>query len=323
MGVMSPIKVTIRNRTTETAFEVPDFPFDPSRGKTHTVVFGSSIFIDGNDFRMEASEDYFGLSPGKLVSLKYCSAKIKCVDVVLNSKGEPTEVICDDVSTDVNEPKAKVAIQWVPEKGAVRVEVRNYGHLFVAEEVADAEWESLLNPKSEILEEALVDPSIIAHYKASNLMPFQFERVGFYVCDKDSTADRLVFNLTVALKDSKPPADIKAVGASKSRKEEQDKALAEKLARQSIKAEDFFKVGTHTYIYCMYSMIYMYIIIRCLKIDLYYYLLLLDSIRTIDSYNKYISLLFLLVLLLLIIILIRQHYYYYYYNYYSSYRNSY
>ena len=128
-------------------------------------------------------------------------------------------------------------------------QARIYNHLFVVEEPVDAEWESLLNPESEVvLPAAAVDSSILAHYKAlapDGVKRFQFERVGFFLVDKDSSADKLVLNLTVTLKDSKPkPAADSAgapVGASKSRKEEQAKQLAEKLAKQSVAPQDMFK----------------------------------------------------------------------------------
>jgi glutaminyl-tRNA synthetase len=246
MAVLNPIKVTIRGKSTESVHEVPDFPFEKAGAGSHTVVFGNTFFIDNNDFRLEDSADYFGLAPGKIVGLKYCNAKIKCIDVIKNANGDPIEIICDDV-TAAEESKAKVTIQWVPEKNATPVEIRLYSHLFLTEEVADAEWESLLNPKSEVVVRGLVDGSIVSHYKAASGMHFQFERIGFFICDKDSTADNLVFNLTVALKDSKPHNEATAVGPSKSRKEEQDRVMAEKLARQSIKAEDFFRTQTDLY----------------------------------------------------------------------------
>jgi hypothetical protein len=139
--------------------------------------------------------------------------------------------------------------------------VRLYSHLFTAEEPSDANWEAELNPESEIVcPNAMVDPSIF-RWTPTAETHFQFERIGFFVTDKDSTYGgvssdklaaltpaqaaaagvKLVFNLTVNLKDSKP----KAAGApGKSRKEEQAKQLAEKMVRGSyIHTDTFIIIG--------------------------------------------------------------------------------
>ena len=107
-------------------------------------------------------------------------------------------------------------------------------------------WEQELNPESEIVKaNALVDPSIM---RLAPLIPFetivQFERLGFFVLDKDTTNDKLVFNLTVSLKDSKPK--VEGVG-NRSRKDEQAKQLAEKMAKMSIAPEEMFKSQTDLY----------------------------------------------------------------------------
>ena len=116
---------------------------------------------------------------------------------------------------DVN-LKVKGTIQWVPASTAIPIEVRNYSHLFTVEEPSDENWEKELNPESEIVvTTALADPSIVNYYgvlgtiqsgNTTGLTHFQFERLGFFVIDKDSTASKPVFNLTVNLKDSKPVA---------------------------------------------------------------------------------------------------------------------
>jgi glutaminyl-tRNA synthetase len=113
------------------------------------------------------------------------------------------------------------------------VEVRLYGHLFTTEEPSDANWEAELNPESEVVvKTALVDPSLLRWAPAAE-KHFQFERLGFFVVDSDSVLDsaspeksRFVFNLTVNLKDSKPKT---AGGATRSRKDEQAKQLADKM----------------------------------------------------------------------------------------------
>ena len=106
-----------------------------------------------------------------------------------------------------------------------------YNHLFTVEEVSDEQWESQLNPESEqVMRGALVDESILK-WQPRVEDHFQFERIGFFVVDKDSAGDgSLVFNLTVPLKDTSKPKDGQA-GAPKSRKEEQEKQLEAKLVR--------------------------------------------------------------------------------------------
>lgn len=276
MAVLNPLKIHLTwpagcetAVTSSSVIKVPDFPFDVERGD-HEVPMESSIFIDASDFRMEDSLDYFGLAPGKVVNLKY-AFRIRCTDVETGSDGAPIALRCDVVSdsSTASEDKAKTSIQWVPASSAVPVEVRMYNHLFVVEEPTDAGWEAELNQDSRIVvHTALVDPSIKKH-NTSPEVHFQFERIGFFVVDNDNLEPKrgaaaelaaagcgghgkLVFNLTVNLKDSKPKSEAAngssgAVDANKSRKEAQDKALAEKEARKNLSPVDMFKSETSLY----------------------------------------------------------------------------
>lgn len=205
------------------------------------------VFIDQQDFRLEDSEDYFGLAPGKVVGLKY-AFRIHCDSVETDGAGAPCLLRCTAVADGVEEKESKqprVAVQWVPASTSVAAEVRMYSSLFTVEEPSDAGWEGELNLESEVvMATARVDPSI-ANWKPQAEMHFQFERVGFFVVDKDSTPDRLVFNLTVNLKDSKPKAA--GAGPGKSRKEEQVKQMAEKLARMNVSPLDMFKAQPELY----------------------------------------------------------------------------
>lgn len=144
-----------------------------------------------------------------------CCDRIKCDEVECDAEGSPILLRCSYVP-DAN-IKVKGTIQWVPAQSAVSVEVRMYSYLFTVEEPTDENWEKELNPESEVvIPTALVDPSIVSYYKvfpdSNNVVPatspthFQFERLGFFALDKDTTASKLVFNLTVSLKDSKPAA---------------------------------------------------------------------------------------------------------------------
>jgi glutaminyl-tRNA synthetase len=272
MGVLRPLKIALTwpadvvaaVSAPGCAVTIPDFPFDPSRG-SHEIRMESCVFIDESDFRMEDSADYYGLAPGKVVGLKY-AFRIRCESVEMDATtGKPCLLHCNVVSDDSDRPqdKAKTSIQWVPCSSAVAIEARLYNHLFVVEEPTEAGWEAELNPESEVvMRTALLDPSI----KKWNPKPethFQFERIGFFVVDNDflepkrvaanegcaSTADdaadgRMVFNLTVGLKDSKPAAPASAStgsagavssgGVSRSRKDEQAKQLAEKMVSYKV-----------------------------------------------------------------------------------------
>jgi glutaminyl-tRNA synthetase len=257
MAVLNPLKVVISGRPSNHSeppgsflCTVPDFPFDPSRGSHPLLLAGDEIYIDQADFRTEDSEEYFGLAPGKVVGLKY-AFRLQCDAYETDAAtGLPCLLRCtalpDAAPTDDRDGKPKVAIQWVPAATSVAAEVRLYSTLFTVEEPSDATWESELNPESEVvLAAARVDPSVL-RWKPRPEMHFQFERVGFFVVDKDTRGDdALVFNLTVNLKDSKPKAA--GAGPGKSRKEEQARQLAEKLARMAVSPVDMFRSQTDLY----------------------------------------------------------------------------
>jgi glutaminyl-tRNA synthetase len=171
-----------------------------------------------------------------MVGLKY-AFRIVCDEVELDSvTGEPILLKCSILSeTDRPDEKPKTSIQWVPASTAIPVETRLYSHLFTVEEPSDVTWEQELNPESEVvMNQALADPSLKIHAAAEKHV--QFERLGFFVFDKDSDFqnNKFVVNLTVNLKDSKPKSVAGAGGAgsssaNRSRKDEQQKQLAEKL----------------------------------------------------------------------------------------------
>jgi glutaminyl-tRNA synthetase len=237
MAVLQPVKVEITGRDFSDAaansISIPHYPFDPSRG-SHTVRMESVVYIDKQDFRTEDSDDYFGLAPGKVVGLKY-AFRVRCESFETDAAGEVVLLRCVALpDSELPEDKPKGSIQWVPASTAVPVEARIYNPLFTVEEPTDLGWEAELNPESEVvMTGALVDPSLLTWSPAPE-MHFQFERLGFFVVDKDSlTLGKLVLNMTVNLKDSKPKGAGGTTGApNKSRKDEQAKALADKLVGQ-------------------------------------------------------------------------------------------
>lgn len=245
MGILSPVIVHLSGAVEEGKdVTIANFPFDSNRG-SHTLKVEKTIYIDRSDFRLEDSSDYYGLVPDskKMVLLKYVGYRVVCTSYEVNEKNEVTVLHCSVVpeSERVGE-KPKATIQWIPSSAAVPVEARLYNPLFIIEEPNDDTWEAELNPESEIvMSKALVDSSLLDYLRPEQHV--QFERIGYFVLDnKDTVIDatdksksKIVLNLTVGLKDSKPAPPVSAnataapVGASRSRKEEQDRQLAEKL----------------------------------------------------------------------------------------------
>ena len=181
--------------------------------------------------------------------LKYAFG-IRCDSYDVSSDGQVSALFCSII--DASE-KPKGTIQWVDKLTAVGIEVRLYEPLFTTEEPSDETWEEELNKNSErVVTNALCDPHVVSPPPKSE-EHFQFERLGFFVVDKDSrprdvTAnDRssgLVFNMTVGLKDSKPKdANVQ----NKSRKEEQARQLAEKVAKMNIAPQELFRAQTDLY----------------------------------------------------------------------------
>ena len=175
--------------------------------------------------------------------------RIRCIEVKTDSNGEPTLLLCDAYNeNDTTLEKHKGTIQWVAASTAIKVETRLYNHLFIVEEINDDIWETQLNPTSEIvILDSLIDSSILTHYTLNIGSHFQYERIGYFVIDPDSniSTNKLIFNLTVSLKDSKPIETNNNSNnnneKSKSRKEEQLKQLADKLAKKSINPLDMYK----------------------------------------------------------------------------------
>lgn len=124
MAVLNPLKVVITGLDdvlSDKHVSLPDFPFAPDRG-SHIVVFENEIYIDQNDFRMEDSEDYYGLAVNKLVGLK-SACWIRCDSAILDADGKPVELRCTAISDTSDTVKPKSTIQWVPVSTAVTVEV--------------------------------------------------------------------------------------------------------------------------------------------------------------------------------------------------------
>ncbi|KAA5544608.1 glutamine--tRNA ligase/YqeY domain fusion protein [Roseiconus nitratireducens] len=207
MVVFDPIKLTITNwpEGKVEMVEATNNPEDESAG-TRMVPFSGSLLIGSDDFREEAPRKFFRLKKGGAVRLR-SGYIIDCHDVVKDASGNVTEILCTyDPETksgqDESGRKVKGTIHWVSAEQAVKVEVRNYDRLFAVEnpEVAGEGQTFLdhLNPDSLTVTEAFAEPEL-AESKPGDR--FQFERLGYYVVDRDS-GEQLVFNRVVPLRDS-------------------------------------------------------------------------------------------------------------------------
>ena len=208
MAVLDPIKLVIQNypEGKEEWLEAENNPEDESAG-TRTVPFSQNLYIERDDFKEEANSKYFRLSLGKEVRLKNAFI-IKAERVVKDEKGTILEIHCSydpkslsGSGTPESLRKVKGTLHWVSIKHAVEAEVREYDRLFL-HEAPDSQTENFstfVNPNSLKVRTAFVEP----HIKDARVgTQFQFQRIGYFNVDKDTSATRLVFNKTVGLRDA-------------------------------------------------------------------------------------------------------------------------
>jgi len=209
MAVLRPLKVVIDNYPEGQVEQVEavNNPEDEGAGK-RKVPFSKVLYIEQDDFREDPPKQYYRLSPGREVRLRY-GYFITAKTAVKNDKGDVVEVHCtyDPATRGGNSPdgrKVKSTIHWVSAAHAVDAEVRIYDKLFSKEDpnqVEDGqEFTANLNPDSlEVIAQAKLEPSLATAAIESR---HQFERLGYFCVDPDSKPGRLVFNRTVALKDT-------------------------------------------------------------------------------------------------------------------------
>jgi glutaminyl-tRNA synthetase len=208
MGVLNPLKVVITDYPEEQVEEMEAInnPEDPEMG-TRQVPFSREIYIERDDFMEEPPKKFFRLAPGREVRLRYAYF-VTCTDVIKDEQGNITELHCtyDPASKGGNSPdgrKVKATLHWVPAKQAVKAEVRLYDRLFNDEDPGghkDADFKEFLNSESlKVLQECYIEPFV---KQAKPLDHFQFERLGYFNIDHDSTHEKPVFNRTVPLRDS-------------------------------------------------------------------------------------------------------------------------
>ncbi|MEQ8762279.1 MAG: glutamine--tRNA ligase/YqeY domain fusion protein [Planctomycetota bacterium] len=209
MAVLRPLKVVIENYPDGQVeqLEAVNNPEDPSAG-TRQIPFSKVLFIERDDFMEDPPKKFFRLAPGREVRLRYAYF-ITCQEVIKDDQGEVVELRCtyDPATRGGDSPdgrKVKATLHWVTEAESLKTEVRLYERLFDVESPSDESdgksWMDHLNPDSlEIVSDARVEPSV---QDAEPGTRFQFERLGYFCVDRDSSSSGLVFNRTVTLKDA-------------------------------------------------------------------------------------------------------------------------
>jgi glutaminyl-tRNA synthetase len=207
MGVLRPLKIVLENYPEDQTedLEAVNNPEDPAAG-TRKVPFSKTLYIEQDDFMEDPLKNYYRLAPGREVRLRYAYF-IKCREVI-KKDGIPVELRCtyDPATKGGYAPdgrKVKSTIHWVSANHAVPAEIRLYDRLFTVADPAGqkgVDFKEFLNPHSlEVLKNAQVEPAIVSFYPFDR---FQFERLGYFCIDPDTTKDTLVLNRTVELRDS-------------------------------------------------------------------------------------------------------------------------
>ena len=207
-GVIDPVKLILTNYPEGEGemVEAINNPEDESMG-SRQVHFSRELWIERDDFMEEAPKNYFRLTPGNEVRLKNAYI-VRCTGCKKDENGVVTEVYAEyDPLTRSGMPEAnrkvKGTIHWVSVDHCLDAEVRLYDRLFLAEnpsEEKDCDFRDLLNPESLVIKQHCKVEACLKEVKP--LDSFQFQRIGYFNVDKDSTPDHLVFNRTVSLKDS-------------------------------------------------------------------------------------------------------------------------
>ncbi|HMK29770.1 MAG TPA: glutamine--tRNA ligase/YqeY domain fusion protein [Terriglobales bacterium] len=209
MAVLRPLKLVIDNYPEDQVeeMEAVNNPEDAAAG-SRKVPFSRVLYIEQDDFREMPPKQYYRLSPGREVRLRY-GYFVTCAGLVKNESGEVVEVHCtyDPATRGGNSPdgrKVKATIHWVSAAQAIEAEVRLYDKLFTKPNPSDTEegqdFTANLNPNSlEVLRGCKLEPSLAGAAVGSR---YQFERLGYFCVDRNSGPETLVFNRTVALKDT-------------------------------------------------------------------------------------------------------------------------
>jgi glutaminyl-tRNA synthetase len=214
MAVLRPLEVEITNWPEGHVehFEVPNNPENPADG-SRMVPFSRKLWIERDDFRDDAPKKWFRLAPGAEVRLR-SACLLRCDEVDRNTAGEPIRLRCtwDPGSRGGTSPdgrKVKGTLHWVSAQHAVNAQVRLYDRLFATEQpgAGDRDFLQDLNPHSlEVIDNAKLEPGLEMRPEG---WVCQFERLGYFCIDRDSSPERPVFNRTIGLRDSWSKAESK------------------------------------------------------------------------------------------------------------------
>ncbi len=206
--VKNPVKLVITNYPADLTEEMymDNNPENPAEGQ-HAMPFTRELWIERDDFMENPPKKFFRLSPDKEVRLKGAYI-IKCTGLKKNDNGEIEEIYAEyDPDTLSGRPgadrKVKGTLHWVSVPNAVRAEVRDYDRLFAVENPSaeEGDFRELLNPDSlKVLDNVMMEPWLAERAKAGD--HYQFQRLGYYTVDPDTTPDHIVFNQTIGLKDT-------------------------------------------------------------------------------------------------------------------------
>ncbi|MCX7422371.1 MAG: glutamine--tRNA ligase/YqeY domain fusion protein [Planctomycetia bacterium] len=221
MAVLRPLKLVVTNWPAGEVdwIDAVNNPEDESAG-SRKVPFSGTLYIEQDDFMENPPKQFFRLSPGREVRLRY-GYLVTCTDVVKDADGNVVEVRCtyDPASRGGNSPdgrKVKATMHWVSAEHALPAEVRLYDHLCRQPDPNDVaegvDWKTTLNPNSlEVIPQAWIEPSLKDAVPGSK---YQFERLGYFSLDaKDSRSEHMVFNRSVTLRDGWAKAQKKEGGA--------------------------------------------------------------------------------------------------------------
>ena len=208
-AVLNPVKVILTNYP-EDKVEMVAMDNNPEQENagTHQMPFSREIYIERDDFMEEPPKKFFRMTPGKEVRLKGAYI-VMCTGCKKDADGNITEIYCEiDPTSRSGEPgserKVKGTLHWVSARHCKDAEVRLYDRLFAVENPSaetEKDFRDLLNPDSlKVIEHAKIEPYLAEIAKPED--KFQFQRIGYFCVDLDSTPDKLVFNRTIGLKDS-------------------------------------------------------------------------------------------------------------------------
>lgn len=210
MAVLDPIKLIITNYTKgEEILIGENNPEAEDKGGTREIPFSNELWIEREDFMEEPAKKWFRLAPGATVRLKFAYI-VQCTDYKKDENGNVTEVYCTYIpesksGEDTSGINVKGTIHWVSAAHAKTAEVRLYDRLFSVEspDSEEGDFKDYLNPDSmQVIEKAYIEPYLA---NAEQGLGYQFIRKGYFSVDKDSTAENLIFNRTVGLKEAWKP----------------------------------------------------------------------------------------------------------------------